>query len=98
MGILFFLFFALCSDDKEEMKTTHNESTEQVREIQQIKKSPQNRSKAKKTKPVENVIPEKDIVVSEPMEINREEIISSTENELKEVLIETPTQIETPIN
>lgn len=100
LGILFFLFFALCSDDKEEKKTIHKESTEQVGEIQQTKKYPQNSSKAKKTKPVENVIPENELVVSEPMEINREEIteeiIPSTENELKEDLIETPVQIETP--
>ena len=96
LSILFFLFFGLCHDDKEETKATHHESTEQVGEIQQTKKSRKNRSKAKKTKPVENVILEKDIIVSEPMDVNAEEIISSTENELKEDLLETPTQIETP--
>lgn len=96
LSIIFFLFFVLCHDDKEETKATLHESTEQVEEIQQTKKSRKNRSKAKKTKPVENVILEKDITVSEPMEVNTEEIISSTENELNEDLFETPTQIEAP--
>ena len=98
LSIIFFLFFVLCHDDKEKTKATFHESTEQVEGIQQTKKSRKNRSKAKKTKPVENVNLEKEIVVSEPMEVNAEEITSSTENELKEDLLETPTQIESSIN
>ena len=105
LGILFFLIIAFCSDDKDKKEGMNpsKESTEKVQTEHKTKNSTKKHSKTSTTiKSANSDIPKTQVeVVSEPLEINREEITeeiipATQDSEVKEDVLELPAFVDNP--